>query len=151
GLAQGLWEVHVFAKSNDKNTEIMRDAQTSFAVNLNTAAFTNDLNLQENKLTLGVNVGVEGRYEVRGVLMGTNKAGQLQPIGMTMVAAWLNTGTQSINLPLDKSLIDESNLSAPFVIKNVQLTNQTYLAPVQTIKAGINLIDFNFKEEINNK
>ncbi len=30
GLAQGLWEVHVFSKGSDRGTEFMRDAQTSF-------------------------------------------------------------------------------------------------------------------------
>lgn len=151
GLAQGLWEVHVFAKGNDKGLEIMRDAQTSFAVNLNTAEFSNNLKMTANTIEVGVNVGLEGRYEVRGVLMGTNKAGDIQPVAMTMTADWLTTGQQSISLKLDTQLITESGLSAPFALKNVQLTNQTYLAPVQTIKSGINMLDFNIDDEQDNK
>ena len=143
GLSQGLWEAHVFAKSQDKGIEIMRDAQTSFAVNLNTAAFDNNLNMIKGNVQVGINVGLAGRYEVRGVLMGTDpQSKELKPIAMTMAANWLKTGTQSITLPIDKSLITESHLIAPFTIKNVQLNNQTYFAPVQTIKAGINIIDF---------
>ena len=143
GLAQGLWEVHVFAKSQDKGIEIMRDAQTSFAVDLNTAAFSNNLQIISDSIKVGINVGLASRYEVRGVLMGTDPASkELKPIAMTMAANWLKAGTQSITLPIDKQLIAESKLIAPFAIKNVQLTNQSYLAPVQTIKMGIDLVDF---------
>lgn len=148
GLAQGLWEVHVFAKSNDKGIEIMRDVQTSFAVNLNTAEFNNNLKVSTNSIEVGVNVGLEGRYEVRGVLMGTNKEGVLQPIAMTMTADWLTPGQQAINLKLDSKIIAESGLSAPFLLKNVQLTNQTYLAPVQTIKSGIRISGLEFENEL---
>lgn len=148
GLAQGLWEVHVFAKSNDKGIEIMRDVQTSFAVNLNTAEFNNTLKMSTNNIEVGINVGLEGRYEVRGVLMGTNKAGKMQPIAMTMTADWLTAGQKSIALKLDSKLIAESGLTAPFSLKNVQLTNQTYLAPVQTIKSGINITGFDFDVEL---
>jgi hypothetical protein len=147
GMAQGLWEVHVFAKSMQNGIEIMRDAQTSFAVNLNTAEFSGNLKMVNNNVQIGVNVGVEGRYEVRGVLMGTNKAGQLQPIAMTMAADWLKVGVSSISLPMDAKIIATSGLAAPFSIQNIKLTNQTYLAPVQNIKAGIKLIDFNFDEK----
>ncbi len=148
GLAQGLWEVHVFAKSNDKGIEIMRDVQTSFAVNLNSAEFTNNLKMTANTIEVGVNVGLEGRYEVRGVLMGINKAGEMQPLAITMTADWLSVGQKTIALELDAKLIAESGLSAPFSLKNVQLTNQTYLAPVQSIQAGIKLSGFNIGREL---
>jgi len=141
GLVQGLWEVHVFAKSQDNGIEIMRDAQTSFAVNLNTAEFDGKLQLTDSKLMVGIQVGLAGRYEVRGVLMGTDAQSQeLKPIAMTMSAAWLSTGEQTLEFPIDDKIIQESGLIAPYSIKNVQLTNQTYLAPVQTIKEGINLL-----------
>ena len=141
GLVQGLWEVHVFSKSHNKGIDIMRDAQTSFAVNLNTAQFDGQLKISESNLKVGIQVGLEGRYEVRGVVMGTDaKTLKQTPIAMTMTAAWLTEGTQSLSLPIDKKLLQESGLIAPFSIKNVQLNNQTYLAPVQTVKSGINLL-----------
>ena len=141
GLVQGLWEVHVFAKSQDKGIEIMRDAQTSFAVNLNTAQFNGQLTVSDYNIKVGIEVGHEGRYEVRGVLMGTDANSlEIKPIAMTMSAAWLNVGDKSIDLKIDDKMIQESGLIAPFSIKNVQLSNQTYLAPVQTIKQGINLL-----------
>lgn len=141
GLAQGLWEVHVFAKSHDKGIEIMRDAQTSFAVNLNTAKFDGQLTMSDVNINVGIQVGLEGRYEVRGVLMGTDAdTFKQKPIAMSMAAAWLDIGSQSITLPINEKLMQESGLIAPFSIKNVQLTNQTYLAPVQTVKLGIDIL-----------
>jgi len=148
GMAQGLWEVHVFAKSKENNVVIMRDAQTSFAVNLNTAAFSGKLSLLKNTVNIGVDVAIEGRYEVRGVLMGTNTEGQLKPFAMTMTADWLKVGENSLALPIDAKSTANSGLSAPFAIKNVQLTNQTYLAPVQTVVEGIKLVDINFSEDL---
>jgi hypothetical protein len=144
GLSQGLWQVHVFAQSTNKGIKIMRDAQTSFAVKLNTAEFSSNLKMSKISIKVGVDVGLEGRYEVRAVLMGTNKAGQMQPIAMTMTADWLKTGQQAINLRLDQAIIAKSGLSTPFALRNIQLTNQTYLAPVQTIKSGINLTGIDF-------
>ena len=142
GLAQGLWQVHIFAKSQQKGLEIMRDAQTSFAVNLNTAQFSSDLKLVNNTLQVGLNVGLAGRYEVRGVLMGTDvNSKQLRPIAMTMSANWLEAGIQSISLPLDAKILAETHLKAPYVIKDVRLSNQTYLAPVQTVESGIRIVE----------
>ncbi len=140
GLVEGLWEVHVFAKSHNKGIEILRDAQTSFGVNLNTAKFDGQLQMSDANIKVGVQVGLEGRYEVRGVLMGTDaNTSEQRPIAMSMAADWLKAGSQTITLPIDEKLMQESGLIAPFSIKNVQLTNQTYLAPVQLIKTGIKL------------
>jgi len=141
GLVVGLWEVHVFAKSQDKGIDIMRDAQTSFVVNLNTAQFDGQLSISEENLKVGIDVGLTGRYEVRGVIMGTDaKTFELKPIAMTMAAAWLAEGKQTIELSINEKFIQESGLVAPFSIKNVQLNNQTYMAPVQTVKSGIDLL-----------
>lgn len=138
GLAQGLWEVHVFAKGHNKGVDIMRDAQTSFAVNLNTAQFDGTLVKTDQNLKVGIDVGLEGRYEVRGVIMGTDaKTFEQKPIAMTMAASWLAKGSQSIELAIEEKLIKGSGLIAPFSLKNVQLTNQTFMAPVQTVKSGI--------------
>ena len=148
GLAHGLWEAHIFAKGIDKGVEIMRDAKIGFAVKLNTAAFDNSLNLTKNSIQLGINVGLAGRYEVRGVLMGTDpKSQQLQPIAMTMAANWLTAGSQSISLPLDRKFIAESQLVAPYAIRGIQLNNQTYFAPVQSVQQGIDLFEFELQDD----
>lgn len=146
GLAQGLWEVHTFAKGQFNGSEVLRDAQTSFAVNLNSAKFNGQLKQQANSIDIGVSVGAGGRYEVRGVLMGTDKNGDLKPFAMTMTANWLEKGAQNIKLDIDQKLVAESGLSAPFQLKNVQLMNQSHLAPVQTVVSGIRLLDFSRDE-----
>ncbi len=141
GLANGLWQVHVFA-SNDK---VMRDAQTAFAVNLPVAAFNGQLALKRNQAGAAVQVGVKvaraGRYEVRGVLFGRDASNKAVPFGVTMTAAWLTPGDQQLALPLKASLLAKSGLKAPFEIRQVQLMDQSRLAPVQTIGAGLTIED----------
>jgi hypothetical protein len=149
GLAQGLWEAHVFAKSYDNGIEIMRDAQTSFAVNLNTANFDGQLKMLSNKIDIGIEVGLKGRYEVRGVLFGSDPSGTLKPLAMTMTAKWLESGKQSIELDIDQKIVYDSGLTAPFVLRNLQLTNQTYLAPVQQITSGLRILDAQKDRESN--
>jgi hypothetical protein len=129
----------------------MRDAQTSFAVNLNSARFDGEVKILENKLEIGIEVGLKGRYEVRGVIFGTDTSGELKPLAMTMTAKWLESGTQSIKLDIDQTLIKDSGLSAPFTLKNVQLTNQSYLAPVQQIVSGLRILDIQPKMDSNRR
>ncbi len=150
-MAQGLWEVHIFAESNDKGLKVRRDAQTAFGVELNTARFNSKLKLTKQAIEIGIDVGVEGRYEVRAILMGTNESGVMQAIASTGSANWLQAGQQSITLKLDAKFIAESVLVAPYALKNVQLINQTYMAFVQTIKSGINIAGFGFNFDFGRK
>jgi hypothetical protein len=58
-----------------------------------------------------------------------------------MSANWLEVGAQSVSLPLDAEILAETQLKAPYVIKDVRLSNQTYLAPVQTVESGISIVE----------
>ena len=141
GLANGLWQVHVFA-SNDK---VMRDAQTAFAVNMPVAAFNGALSWSQNKagqpqVNVGVDVAVEGRFEVRGVLFAHDANAQLKPFAVTMSAAWLPAGKHAVALPIDRGLLADSGLKPPVEIRQVKLLDQSRLVPVQTVTEGITLM-----------
>ncbi|WP_395377698.1 DUF4785 domain-containing protein [Marinicella sp. W31] len=138
-LATGLWEIHAIAESRHHGIRILRDAQSSFAVNLNTARFNGSLNAANNALSIGVEVADAGRYEIRGVLMGTDRQGQLRPLAMLMSARWLNPGHSNIAFDLEPLANKNAAFSAPFVIRQLQLTNQSRLAPVQMVNSGITL------------
>jgi len=140
GLANGLWTAHVFA-ANDK---VMRDAQTAFAVNLPVAGFTGRLEARLDKtgspqVRIGINVAREGRFEVSGILFGHDANGKAEPFAVAQSAAWLPSGKQSLDLPIDAGLLASSGLKAPFEIRQVQLKDQSRLAPVQTVVEGITL------------
>ena len=138
-LAHGLWEVHAVAESRHNGVRVLRDAQSSFAVHMNTARFSGALNSNKNSLDIGVEVAQAGRYEVRGVLMGTDRQGQLQPLAMLMSARWLNAGNGNISFDLEPVANKNAAFTAPFVIRQIQLTNQSLLAPVQSVNSGITL------------
>ncbi len=132
----GLWEVHTVAQGNVAGNEILRDVSTSFAVTVPTAQFNGQLNMSDTEITLGVENLLAARYEINGLLMGHDKAGQQKPIAMLMSADWLKQGTHNISFELPQELIKTSGLVAPFVVKNVSLKNQTLMSPVQEVTAG---------------
>ncbi len=141
GLANGLWTAHVFA-ANDK---VMRDAQTAFAVNLPVAGFNGQLDVTRDKsgtarVNIGVTVAQEGRFEVRGVLFGRDANNKVVPFAVAQSAAWLPKGAQTLSLPIDAGLLAKSGLKAPFEIRQVQLRDQSRLAPVQSVAAGITVL-----------
>lgn len=132
----GLWEVHTVAQGKVAGHDILRDVSSSFAVTVPTAQFTGQLNMTDTEITIGVENLLAARYEINGLLMGHDKAGQQQPIAMLMSADWLDKGTQSLSFELPQELIKSSGLVAPFVVKDVNLKNQSLMSPVQNVTAG---------------
>jgi len=138
-LATGLWEVHTLTEATFKGNKIMRDASTAFAVNLATATFNGDLKTINDSLLIGIDNAQPSRYEVRGVLSGFDVSGEKQAIALLMSAKWLETGHSNIELKLPLALIKESGLTAPFVIEQMSLKNQSLMAPVQHLTEGITI------------
>ncbi len=137
--ADGLWGIHTFAQSEVNGDKVLRDAHSSFSVELNSARFNGRLEWQDNRLEVGITNALEGRYEVKGILYGVDADGAAQPFAVTMSAAWLKVGEQAISLDVRQKLLQDSGLSAPFELRNVQLVNQSLISPVQTVLAGIAL------------
>lgn len=138
-LASGLWDIHTIAESQSNGVRVVRDAQSSFAVHLNTARFNGTLQAGKHDLAVGITVAEPGRYEIRGVLMGTDQQGQLRPLAMLMSARWLQPGDQSVTFDLSPLTQRNAAFSAPFMIRQLQLTDQSRLAPAQMVNSGISL------------
>ncbi len=136
-LAHGLWQIHTYAEAMNGGVKVLRDAQSGFAVTHNSAAFNGRLALEQQQLSIGITASLAGRYEVKGVLYGHDSSGQARPLAMLMSANWLQAGDHNIPLALDQNLITQSGLNAPFELRNVQLFNQSLMAPVQTVEQGI--------------
>lgn len=136
-MAHGLWEIHSVANSEINGLKVMRDVSSAFAVEMPTARFKQQLAVDKNTLKLGLDVAIEGRYEVSGVLSGFTNDGVRQPIAMLMSAKWLTAGNQQLGLDLPMKLIKQSGLQGPFVVEQVSLKNQTLMVPVQQVNAGI--------------
>ncbi len=136
-LAHGLWEIHSIASSEINGLKVMRDVSSAFAVEMPTARFNRQLVVEAKTMNIGLDVAIEGRYEVSGVLSGFTKDGIKQPIAMLMTAKWLTTGSHQLGLDLPMKLIKESGLQDPFLVEQVSLKNQTLMVPVQQVNAGI--------------
>ena len=114
--AIGLWEVQIHAVGQHGDRLVRRDLNTAFGVSEVTARFSGNVTLEHQAKAvvadLGVEVGVSGRYEVRGLLFGTDAQGNLAPIALGNSANWLEAGASKLSLSFDKTLLEKSGLQA---------------------------------------
>lgn len=118
----GLWEVRAHAARG----EVERFARLAFPVMLPTARLAGDADLRTATdgaltLTLGVQAGSGGRYQVRGTLYGMVN-GAMQAIATADSAKWLDAGRGQIGLAFDAGLL--ATASGPFELRDVTLHDQ---------------------------
>lgn len=138
-MTHGLWEIHTITESMVQGQKVLRDASTAFAVNLPSAQFDGQLHVNGQQLELGIDNALASRYEIRGTLLGTDAQGQVQPIALLMTAQWLSAGTHRMAFDWPSQLVTESGLQAPFTVAEVELKNQSLMAPVHQVKGGFSL------------
>lgn len=136
GTGMELWEVHTFGVVQGKSGLIARDAKTSFSVSRPTArlsgAASTELAAADGlSISLALEVASPGRYELRGVVYGSDASGALKPFAMAHAARWLEPGTGSIALNIGQ-LAAQSGLSAPFELRDLQLNDQARLGLLET-------------------
>lgn len=125
----GLYELHLTAKANNKGMQIQRRGKIAFAMAEQTATMAPVKAAVSSKQTqFALNVNEAGRFEVRGVLYGHDKKGQLQPIMETHAAETFKTGKQLLTMEFDQKILKQSGLSAPFELKNVRLYDQSRMS-----------------------
>lgn len=126
GAGPGLWELHMAARGDRDGLTVMRNASTAFAVHLPTAALTGKAEIrldQGLEIEIAVDVGTPGRYEVRGVIFGTDASGASVPFATTHSADWLEAdGT--LTLTVEPSLLREAGVRAPFEVQDLRLLDQ---------------------------
>ncbi len=126
--AQGLWEIEVRISAKAGELQVRRDVRTAFGYAVPTARLTGLVSVPKaaNGLmaSLGVDVAGAGRYEVRGVLLGTDSNGALQPLAMMHSAAWLEPGAGELKLVVDREVLESSALAAPYEVHDLRLLDQ---------------------------
>ena len=124
----GLWQVEIQAGGRRDGFEVLRNARTAFPCAVPTARFSGDVELGKASglsLTLGVEAATPGRYEVRGILFGTNPAtGGLEPFAAAHSAAWLETGRGVLALEVEPSILAGSHLKPPYEVRQLELRDQ---------------------------
>lgn len=124
----GLWEVQVFAGDGS----IQRDARTALAVAQPTAKFDGAYAFDSRALSfaLPVRAASPGRFEVRGTLYASNARRELRPVAIAHSAQWLDGGGARMVLAFDRAHLPQG-YGAPFELRNVELNDQSRLAPVE--------------------
>lgn len=127
-LTDGLWELHARIAAVADGLPVRRDVRVAFAVSVPTARFDGRVEVQRADGGLGIDLGLEtaaaGRYETRGMLWGTDAAGELRPLAVVDSAAWLEPGHGTLRLEADDALIAGSGLGAPFELRDLRLMDQ---------------------------
>lgn len=121
--APGLWEVHLAARGTVDGLEVVRSVRTSFAAHLPTARLDGRVERVKVReglaLRFGVELGTPGRYEVRGMLYGTDASGQLAPMAVGHAADWLDaSGALTLAFPA------APGFSAPYELRDLRLLDQ---------------------------
>ncbi len=123
---QGLWEVHVVARGQMNGLTVMRTVRTAFAAHLPTAKL-GQASVERSRsgleISFDVDVATPGRYEVRGVLYGSDKHGDLRPVAIGHVADWLDA-SGTLSLEFDAKLLRSAGVEAPFEIRDLRLMDQ---------------------------
>lgn len=135
----GLWEVHTFAAHKSANGRVLRDAKTAIAVVAPTARLRGDAAFRSGngiELSLPLEVAASGRYQVSGVLYGTDARGNLRPMAAAQSADWIEAGEGQIALRFGPEVL-AAGLKAPFAVRDLRLFDQTRMGQLEQRAAGI--------------
>ena len=141
GAGPGLWELHMAASGDRDGLTVMRNATTAFAVHVPTAALNGDVRvLRQRGLTidLGVSVAEAGRYEVRGVIFGTDTSGALVPFAAAHSANWLQEDGH-LTLSVEADLLRQAGVRAPYEVRDLRLMDQGRMGVLHRQARGIEI------------
>jgi hypothetical protein len=142
--AEGLWQAEVWTVGRSGDLAVERAARSAFQVTVPTARLSGTVEIGgksgDGFRNLIAKVGVEtvaaGRYEVRGVLYGTDAAGELRPMGTAHSADWLDAGEGVLKLRFHRQVFDQSDLGAPFEVRDLQLLDQGRMGLLEERQRG---------------
>lgn len=128
----GLWEVQATADGVVDGKAVLRGARTAFAAAVPAAGLTGDVELRSADGALEVRLGLRsaaaGRYEVSGVLYGTDAAGQLKPLAVSRSASWVEAGRGVLALRFDPEVLPADGFGAPYEVRDLRLADQGRMA-----------------------
>lgn len=128
----GLWEVQATADGVVSGRAVLRGARTAFAAAVPAAALTGDVEVRRADGALDLRLGLEsaaaGRYEVSGVLYGTDAAGELKPAGVARTAGWIEAGGGVLELHFSPEILKKGGLEAPYEVRDLRLADQGRVA-----------------------
>ncbi len=128
----GLWELHVATKSVMNGMQVQRNAKTTFAYSQPNAKLTQTVDITRAKgldntlrLSFGIDAVSSGRFELRGILYGTEIDNKKVPIMFANSAGWREAGPSTLDLTFDLSKVSNSSAGKPFEIRDLRLLDQS--------------------------
>ncbi|TPH15649.1 DUF4785 domain-containing protein [Litorilituus lipolyticus] len=128
-----LYELLIVTEAQSQGVTVKRNGKVAFAVNRPTARLEGKVDHKADSVAFNVNVASEGRYEISGIVYGTNQQGDAVPFMLSRSAYYLPVGIHQRKLAFDQTIIDNSGLQAPYTVKSVQLMDQSRLALLQQL------------------
>lgn len=127
--ADGLWELVASARGSRDGLVVLRTARVAFAVATPTARLDGsaepvDLRQDGAAVRFGVETAVAGRYELRGVLWGTDAEGRAAAAAVAHSAAWLEAGRGALTLRFDPAAVKAADLAGPWEVRGLELRDQ---------------------------
>lgn len=125
--APGLYEAHAFVEHNVDGITVKRDLKLAFGLAPASGRFTGQVETVPAlglNLNVGVEVAIEGRYQINAEFFGTNAAGEMEAMAFTQSATVLEAGQGKIGISIDADTLLSSGLRAPFEVRNLQLMDQ---------------------------
>ncbi|MDT8408395.1 MAG: hypothetical protein RQ741_02230 [Wenzhouxiangellaceae bacterium] len=123
----GLFEAYVYLETVHDGMTIRRDLKLPVSIVPPLARFTGQTRAMQDgglKLELGIQTARPGRFQVNGQIFGTSANGSLEPLAIAQAAALIEARTGSIELQVNKRMLQASGLSAPFEVRNLELLDQ---------------------------
>ena len=138
----GLYEAYIDAESMENGVALKRRVKTAFAIVKPTASmYGQNQGSLENGVAIKLSVAEAGRYEVRGVLYGSNNNDELIPFLASSTAQWIESGKSSLNMSFDQGLVAASGLKAPYELRQVQLLDQSRMGNLGLSSAAISVFE----------
>lgn len=128
GGEPGLWDLRTSVAASGRAGAFQRDVRTAVAVVAPVARLNGAVERVVRRvdgaieLRFGIEVASVGRYELRGVLHGTDDKGALVPLGLAQAAAWLEPGTGTLALAFP--VLSRDGINPPFQLRDLRLFDQ---------------------------
>ncbi len=140
--ARGLWEAHVAVQGKADGQALRRYSKVAFNVAVPSAGLNGRAEKVASQsgalaIRLGVTTATAGRYEVRGVLFGSDADGSMHPLAVGHSADWLQAGDQDLVLSFDRELVKASGLDAPFEVRDLRLVDQGTMGTLHRQARGV--------------
>jgi hypothetical protein len=127
GGSRGLWEIVSLVRATEGGRTILRTVRTAFDVTLPTAALGQRARLHRDdglRIEIPIRVAANGRYELRGVLYGTDTENVRRPLAVAHGADTLTLGNERLSLEFGAELLEASDLRAPYELRDLELRDQ---------------------------